>query len=114
GRLHRALVAAIFAGDRAGNVEAAQFLDRVIEDAIAENVVPGVGEKPETGGDMRTDGRAFPPRRTFALTAPPFPPPLWVPFFQRDVANPLLGHFLTLLWTLSRSPLRRGRMASLA
>src|SRR6516165_12026770 len=107
GRLHRALVAAIFAGDRARNVEAAQFLDRVIEDAVAENVVPGIGEKPKTGGHMCTNGRAFRPRRAFALTALHFRPHFEVHFFKRDVADPLLGHFLTLLWTFAHSPLRR-------
>src|SRR5262249_16849336 len=111
GCLHRALVAAIFAGDRAGNVEAAQFLDRVIEDAVAENVVPGIGEKPKTGGHNRANGRAFRPRRAFALTALHFRPHFGVHFFERDVADPLLGHFLTLfldILTFTAAPRSNG------
>ena len=51
--LHRALIATVFALHRARDIEPAQLLDCVVENAVAENVAPGIGEKPEAGGHMR-------------------------------------------------------------
>jgi hypothetical protein len=79
----------------------------VIEDAVAKNVVPGVGKKPEAGGYMRAHGRAFRPRRPLTLTTLHFRPHLGIHFFERNVADPLLGHFLASLAILSV----RGRYA---
>src|SRR3712207_5070106 len=61
--LLRALVAAVLALDRARDVDAAQLLDAMVEDAVAEDVVPAVGEEPEARRDVRADGRALRARR---------------------------------------------------
>src|SRR5262249_48394184 len=66
---HRALVAAVFAFDRARDIDAAQLLDAVIGNAFLENGAPGVGERPERRGYMRTHRLALGPRRAFAPAA---------------------------------------------
>ena len=42
---------------------AAELLQRMVEDAVAENIVPRIGEKPEARLNMRAHRRAFRPRR---------------------------------------------------
>src|SRR4029077_19696663 len=64
--LHRTLIAAILALHRARHVEPAQLLDGMIEYAVAEEIVPGIGEEPECGRHVGTHGGAFRPGR--ALT----------------------------------------------
>src|SRR5579862_7010294 len=66
---YRALVAAIFALDRARHIDAAQFLDRMVHDAVAKDAVPGLGEGPEGVRNMGADRLAFGPRRAFAPAA---------------------------------------------
>src|SRR5262245_46963500 len=39
-----ALIAAIFAFDRAGDINTAEFLDGMVGDAVLENVAPAIGE----------------------------------------------------------------------
>src|SRR5262245_3577387 len=68
-RLDRALIAAEFAQHRTRHVNAAEFLDRVIGDAVFEHVTPGIGERPEYGRHMGTDRLAFRPRCAFARAA---------------------------------------------
>ena len=72
-RLHRALVAAILALHRARDVEPAQLLDGVIEHAVAENVVPGIGEEPEAAGTWariaELSGRGVPSRWQRSISA---------------------------------------------
>src|SRR3954462_15996733 len=44
--LHRTLITAILALHRARHVEPAELLDGVIEYAVAEEIMPGIGEEP--------------------------------------------------------------------
>src|SRR5699024_10629104 len=67
--LHRALVAAVLALDRARHVDAAELLERVLDDAVAEQRVPGVREEPERRGHVRAHGRALRPWRALARAA---------------------------------------------
>ncbi len=55
-RFHRTLVAAVLALHRTRHVQTAKLLDCVVEDAIAEDIVPGIGEEPEAGFHVRADG----------------------------------------------------------
>src|SRR5882672_506925 len=91
-RFHRALVAAVLALHGARDIEAAQLLDRMIEHAVPEDVVPGVGEEPEAGGHVRADRRALGARRALALAALHLPAHLRVHLLERNVADPLLRH----------------------
>src|SRR5499427_10107876 len=59
GGFNRALIAAVFALDRTRYVKSTQFLDGVIQHAVAEKVVPGVGEKPECRRHMGPNGRTL-------------------------------------------------------
>src|SRR5450759_1392061 len=70
----------------------AQFLDGVIEHAITEDVVPGIGEEPETGGHVRTHRRTFRPRGTFALTALHLLTHVRSHFVEINIADALLWH----------------------
>src|SRR5258708_7027971 len=62
----RALVAAVFTLDRAGDVDPAQLLDLVVAHPMPEDVIPRPGEEPEAGGDVRPNGRAFRPAGALA------------------------------------------------
>ena len=44
GGFDRALIAAIFAFHRMRDIDAAEFLDRMVHDAVAEHGVPGIGK----------------------------------------------------------------------
>src|SRR5207237_10905895 len=68
-RLYRALVAAIFAADQARDVDAAQFLDGVVCNAVLEHVAPSVGEGPEHRRHMGAPRLALRSRRAFAAAA---------------------------------------------
>src|SRR6202158_5729820 len=68
-RLHRALISAVLALDRLGDIDAAKLLDAVIEDPVAERIAPGIGEGPEDGGHVGADGLALWRRRTRAAGA---------------------------------------------
>src|SRR6267378_2788355 len=91
-RLHRALVAAVLAFDRARHIESTQLLDGVIEDAIPEDVAPGVREEPEAGRNVGADSRALRTRRALTLAALHLLAHLRVHLFERDVADSLFGH----------------------
>src|SRR5262249_31147448 len=69
----------------------------MVEYAVAEDVVPRIGEEPETRRHMRAHRRAFGPRCPFALTALHFLPHPFVHLLHRDVAYSLLGHGLLVL-----------------
>jgi hypothetical protein len=69
GCLHRALVAAVLALDRARDIDAAQLLDRVVGNPVLEHVAPGARERPEHGRHVGADRLAFRPRRAFAPAA---------------------------------------------
>src|SRR5436190_7991847 len=66
GRFHRALIAAELAQHRPRDVDAAQFLDRMICHSVVEHVAPAIGERPEHGRYMRSDCLALGPRRSLA------------------------------------------------
>ena len=63
GRLDGALVAAELAQHRARHVDAAEFLDAVVGDAVLEHVAPGIGERPEHRRHMGADRLALRTRR---------------------------------------------------
>ena len=60
---HRALAAAVLAFDGLGDVEPAQFLDRVIGDALAEEGLPGVVERLHDRRVVQPDRLALRSRR---------------------------------------------------
>src|SRR5581483_1360750 len=97
GRLHRTLIAAIFALHRARYVESAQLFQRVVGDAVSEQIVPAVGEEPERCRNVRAYGRALWPRGAFTLAALHLLAHVLVHRFQRGVANSLLGHGVPLV-----------------
>jgi hypothetical protein len=68
-RFGRALIAAVGAVDGFGNVETAEFLDGVIANTVDEGIAPGVGERPEDGRNVGTNGVAFWARSAFAAGA---------------------------------------------
>ena len=88
----RALVAAKFANHRARHIEPANFLDGVIEYAVAEHVVPGIGKEPEACRHMRAHRCAFRARRAFYGAAFHLRAHFRGHFIQRDVAYALFGH----------------------
>src|SRR5262249_58712889 len=96
-RGHRALVATVFALDRAGDVDPAQLLDLVVTHALPEDVVPGPGEEPEAGRHVRPDGGAFRPRGAFARAAFHLGPHLIAHLVHRHAADPLLVRHRVLL-----------------
>ncbi len=69
GRLDRALVAAELAQHRTRDINAAEFLDVVVGDAVLEHVAPGIGERPERGRHMGAHRLALRPRGSFARAA---------------------------------------------
>src|SRR6478609_2665116 len=94
--LHRTLIAAILALHRARHVEPAQLLDGMIEYAVAEEIVPGIGEEPECGRHVGTHGGAFRPGRALTLASFHLLAHLRIHLFERDVADPLFGHGVLL------------------
>jgi hypothetical protein len=91
-RLDRALIAAIFALDRARHIEAAQFLDGVVEHAVAKEVVPGFCKEPERGRHMGANRRAFRTRRALAPASLHLGPHRGVHALERNIADALLCH----------------------
>ena len=90
--LDRPLVAAVLAFDRARDVDAAQFLKRVVEDAVPEDVVPRVGEKPEARRHVRAHRGALRPRRALARAALHFGAHRVVHPVEGNVTDSLFGH----------------------
>src|SRR5690606_32005285 len=87
------LITAVLALDRAGDVDPAQLLDVMIQHTVAKQVVPGVGEEPERGGNVGTDGGAFGPRCAFPGTPCHLFLHLRGHLIQWDIADALLlGH----------------------
>src|SRR3954449_12641645 len=112
--LHRTLIAAVLALHRARHVEPAQLLDGMIEYAVAEEIVPGIGEEPECGRHVRAHGGAFRPGRAFTLAAFHLLAHLRIHLVERHVADPLFGHGCppfrceTSLWprlSMSKAPM---------
>src|SRR5918995_576504 len=64
-----ALVAAVLALDAAGYVDAAELLERMVDDAVAEQGIPRVGKEPERRRHVRANGRALRPRRPLTRAA---------------------------------------------
>src|SRR5918992_2467948 len=64
-----ALVAAVLALDAVRDVDAAELLDGVVDDALAEQVLPGVGERPEGGRHVRANRGALRSRRALTRAA---------------------------------------------
>src|SRR5262249_16878515 len=92
---HRTLVAAVFAFDRARDVNPTQLLDVVVGDAFLEHGAPAVGDRPESRGPMRAPGLAFGPRRTFAPAAVEFRQHVRILDGRGiDVADARLSHFV--------------------
>src|SRR5262250_1868292 len=102
-RRYRALVAAVFALDGAGDVDPAQFLDLMVTYAVPEDVGPGPGEEPEAGGNVRPDRGAFRPRGTFARATFHLGPHLVVHLVQRHIADALLVRHPVLLLAAASS-----------
>src|SRR5687767_9346658 len=97
GGLDRALVAAVVALHRARHVQPAQLLDRVVAYAVAEEVAPGIGERPERRGYVRAHCGAFGPRRAFAPAALHLLEHLRVHLLEREIADSLAaGHGVLL------------------
>src|SRR5918999_1523321 len=92
-----ALVAAVLALDAVRDVDAAQLLDGVVDNALAEQVAPGVGERPEGGRHMRANRGALRPRRPLARAALHFGPHLRRHLLQRHVADALRSGHAVLL-----------------
>ena len=88
----RTLVAAEFANHCARHVEPAHLLDRVIKNAVAKYIVPGIGEEPEAGRHMGAHGGAFRSRCALARAAFHLRTHFRCHFFQRYVADTLCGH----------------------
>src|SRR5215470_14813977 len=102
-RRDRALVAAVFALDGTGYVDPAQFLDLMVTYAVPEDVVPGPGEEPEAGGNVRPDRGALRSRGAFARAAFHLGPHLVVHLVQRHVADALLVRHPVLLLAAASS-----------
>src|SRR5712691_8900139 len=106
-RLHRALVAAILALDRARHVDAAQLLDIVVGDAFLEHGAPAVGERPEHRRHMGAHRLALRPRRALAPAAVKLGQHGRIRDGRRiDVADARLAHLLLPIGRFRRS-LRR-------
>jgi len=71
--LDRALIAAELAHDRTRDEYAAKFLDRMVEDAVAEDIVPRIREEQKQAGTWaRTavlSGRGVPSRAQRSISA---------------------------------------------
>src|SRR5919199_359003 len=91
-----ALVAAVLALHRARDVDAAELLDLVVEDAVVEQVAPAVGEEPERRRHMRAHGRALRARGALAGAALHLGAHRVVHRLERHVADPLLVRHLVL------------------
>src|SRR5215831_7353882 len=72
-RLHRALVAAELAQHRTRDVDAAEFLDAMVGDAVLEHIAPRIGEGPEHGRHMGAYRLAFRTRGALAGAAVELP-----------------------------------------
>src|SRR5215217_2372205 len=75
------------------DVDAAELLERVLDDAVAEEVVPGVREEPERRRHMRSNCRALRTRRPLARAALHLLAHLGRHLLQRHIADALwFGH----------------------
>src|SRR5258708_22257821 len=93
GRLDRALVPAVLALDRFGDVDAAELFDAVIEHSVVEHVAPRLGEGPEDGRHVGSDRLTL--RARSALASTPLQLFQDLGIFNRSwtqIADPLLGH----------------------
>ncbi len=65
--LLRPLIAAVLAFHAPRHVDAAEFLDGMVADPVAEDGLPGAGESPEARRDVSAHGRTFRSGRSLAL-----------------------------------------------
>src|SRR5690348_1830160 len=100
--LLRTLVSAVLAVHRAGHVHAAELLDGVIANSVAEDRLPRPREGPEARRNVRAHRRALRPRSALAPAPFHLGPHLVVHCLDRQVADPLLA--------IHRVSLRRQRL----
>src|SRR5918992_5920706 len=88
-----ALVAAVLALHAVRDVDAAELLDGVVDDALAKQVPPGVGERPEGGRHVGANRGALRSRRALTRAAFHLGAHVGGHLLQRDVADALgSGH----------------------